>query len=144
MKKTYIIIVCIALIGIIWLFPAKMMLHSTEKYISKHLTDGKTILVCHVDQITGPLWKIKTSYGNLVDKNPEYVNVTGNVPDDYLKYPMYSYDADFLFLGTFDEEISELFIVEEWEVCSWITRGGTYRHPFYPPYGFNLFEIKWP
>lgn len=56
----------------------------------------------------------------------------------------FSYDADFLFLGTFDEEISELFIVEEWEVCSWITRGGTYRHPFYPPYGFNLFEIKWP
>lgn len=126
------------LIGGVWSFPIKISLFkASEKFIKNNESAGNSVVLCHVDQVTGPLWKLEESY--TVETNESHINIIGNTPDLWLKKPIYCYDTDFLFAGYFVDEIT--FYVQEWKTCGWIYRRYEML-PLYPPYGFNIFEKR--
>ncbi len=121
----------------VWAFPIKLTLFE-DKQIEKYILQGDTVLICHIDQITGPLWKIEKRYNT--ENQESHINIEGNMPDLYLKYPIYCYNSDFVFIGEFIDK--NTFNIKEWKTFGWIFR--EYElNPVYPPYGFNIFEIRW-
>lgn len=137
--KKNIIIIGIVLLGIficLWMIPIK----PTTINIKQTEEKGKVTLLCEIDQITGPLWRIKKNYSNK-DITVTHIDIAGNTPNKYLKNSIICYRTDFLFRGNFDQSNPELFIVDEWDFVGAIFRDYN-MCPFYPPYGVNIFEIN--
>ena len=127
----------LVIIIFVWLFPIKLSLPVSNNFICNAEQKGYTVLLCHIDQITGPLWKIKSSYNSNVSET--HIDIIGNIPNDWFKNPIYCYDVDFLFVGEFIDDT--VFEVKEWKSCGMVLRRYE-MHPFYPLYGFNIFEKK--
>ena len=139
MKKIIIILfigsVC-AFLLIAWLFPIK---HSVELEALETYADGKVVLLCRGDQITGPLWEVIDFYG--VDSTPKHIDTTGSDFINDAKGKVYNYLLNkFIFVGEFSDENPELFIVSRWEAVGKITR----FHELipYPSHYFNFWEVK--
>ena len=79
--------------------------------------------------------------------SPIYKKIEGNSPELFLNRQIddnYD-DVNFLFIGHFNDEITDLdksctFYVKKWYTVGNINR--RFNLLWYPPYGFNVFEIN--
>jgi len=137
-KKMIFWIVGVLLVSLFlsWVIPVKISMKSQEL---KEYSEGSVVLVCTVDTITGPFWKVENFYGT--ENAPEHVDIIGNIPENSLKRPLYTYyHTEFVFIGNFSSDNPEVFEAVRWEVVGKITRN-SYIIPI-SPYYFNIWEIK--
>lgn len=143
-KKKIIIIAFIFVFSIVWLFPVKLTISSNNFNINEY-SNNSVALLCHGENSTDVQFIVE-QYAGITNCPIHIKELNGNSPELFLKRQIDdNYDAvRFLLVGYFDEEITDLnesysFYVEEWYTVGKITR---YFNVFwYPPYGFNIFEI---
>lgn len=137
LKIRYVISSILIIVAISWLFPVKIVMNSSNR-IQEFVETGNVVLICEYQQVTGPLWRVEKYYGT--ESCHEEIEIIGDdIPLLRLRSPIYTsyYKDTFVFIGKFDENNNVLFEVTDWNIL-----GMKHTSPFYPPYGFNIYEYK--
>ena len=113
--------------------------------ISNYEKDGSVTLLCRGGNSTDVQFMVEGYAGT--EQCPIHIkDLKGNSPEILLKRQIDdNYFADFLFIGHFTDEITDLdesysFYVDEWYTVGPIERGFI-DFILYPSYGFNIFEV---
>lgn len=136
----YLIVILLVVtveLALLWVIPIKKGLTDENFDIDDYVKPGNVAIRASMMNVTEYTWEVK-EYGGI--KNcPQDIDITGNVPDDWLKTQVDDfYDVDFLFIGKFDDIDPQILIVEEWYTVGRIKRPMYLM--WYPPYGLNIFE----
>ena len=139
-KKTLVIILGIvfAILALSWFVPVRA---SSELKDLGEYSQEQVVLLCKDVQVvtSDRFWYVTDSHG--IEDVPEYVDVIGEIPQNYLKSPIYTYcGTQFVFVGVFLEDNPEVFVAISWEAVGRIER--PYGNPLLMPYYFNVWEIR--
>ena len=140
-----IIVIILLILLILWLLPIKKTL-SEKNFEKKYMVDETVAVLCVSENATDIQFRVLDSTG--IEECPGYIkSLKGNTPENVLRHQIDDcYDeVQFLFIGHFDTEITDLRESYDFTVDEWYTVGKV-RRSFnilpYPSYGFNIFEIK--
>lgn len=134
----------IGLLIIAWVIPVKITINNNFN-IDDYLEDESVVLLCHGKNSTDVQFVVEQYSG--IEQCPRYIKkLEGNSPELFLNRQIddnYD-DVNFLFIGHFNDEITDLDKSYTFYAKKWYTVGNIDRRfnlLWYPPYGFNIFEI---